>query len=217
MLTRRAAAQIFATAAATAALGGGTIRPAHAADKVVKIGSDLSLTGADSQGAVKVRNAITMAVDGSNEAGAIPGYPGRGYCRSAAAPRRPASMIRRRPPQRAQDMVSDKDVVAAIGPQMSGAGKAMAPILSQGDLATITPSSTNPDITDPKFAAQCTVPPARCRSTSAPSTTDAYQGHNMANFFAEKLQGKVGLRARRQRRSASASRLVPEAGRKERA
>ena len=44
--------------------------------------------------------------------------------------------------------------MAAIGPQMSGAGKAMTPILSQGDLATITPSSTNPDITNPKFAEQ---------------------------------------------------------------
>ena len=53
----------------------------------------------------------------------------------------------------ARKMVSDKEVVAAIGPQMSGAGKAMAPILSQGGLATITPTSTNPDITDPKFAA----------------------------------------------------------------
>ena len=37
---------------------------------------------------------------------------------------------------------------------MSGEGKAMSPILSAGNLATITPSSTNPDITSPKFAAQ---------------------------------------------------------------
>ena len=51
-------------------------------------------------------------------------------------------------------MVSDKEVVAAIGPMMSGAGKAMAPILSQGNLATITPASTNPDITNPKYAEQ---------------------------------------------------------------
>jgi branched-chain amino acid transport system substrate-binding protein len=36
---------------------------------------------------------------------------------------------------------------------MSDEGKAMTPILSEADLATITPSSTNPDITDPKFAA----------------------------------------------------------------
>ena len=54
----------------------------------------------------------------------------------------------------ARRMVSNKATVAAIGPQMSGAGKAMAPILSEGNLATITPSSTNPDITDPKFATQ---------------------------------------------------------------
>ena len=44
----------------------------------------------------------------------------------------------------ARKMVADNQVVAAIGPMMSGAGKAMAPILSQAGLATITPSSTNP-------------------------------------------------------------------------
>jgi branched-chain amino acid transport system substrate-binding protein len=187
MLTRRAAAQIFATAAATAALGGGTIRPAHAADKVVKIGSDLSLTGADSQGAVKVRNAITMAVDGSNEAGAIPGYRVEVLSlddgTATAGQYDPAQAA-----TNARKMVSDKDVVAAIGPQMSGAGKAMAPILSQGDLATITPSSTNPDITDPKFAAQYR--PAGKPIYFRTVTTDAYQGPNMANYFADKLNVK---------------------------
>src|ERR1700735_4950432 len=54
----------------------------------------------------------------------------------------------------ARKMVSDSSVVAALGPQMSGSGKAMSPILSQADLAIITPSSTNPDITDHKFASQ---------------------------------------------------------------
>ena len=67
----------------------------------------------------------------------------------------------------ARKMVADKEVVAAIGPQMSGAGKAMTPILSQGGLATITPSSTNPDITSPKFAEQYRRPASR--SISAPS------------------------------------------------
>jgi branched-chain amino acid transport system substrate-binding protein len=64
----------------------------------------------------------------------------------------------------------------------------MAPILSQGNLATITPSSTNPDITDPKFALQF-------RSAGKASyfrtvTTDAYHGPNMANYFAQKLKVK---------------------------
>ena len=63
---------------------------------------------------------------------------------------------------------------------MSGSGKAMSPILSQGDLATITPSSTNPDITDPKFAGQYRPKgkPIYFRTV----TTDAFQGPNMANY-----------------------------------
>jgi len=35
-------------------------------------------------------------------------------------------------------LVADPMVVANVGPQMSGEGKAMAPILSEADLATIT-------------------------------------------------------------------------------
>ena len=108
--------------------------------------------------------------------------------------------------------------MAAIGPQMSGAGKAMAPILSQGGLATITPTSTNPDITDPKFAEQYR--PAGKPIYFRTVTTDAFQGPYMANFFADVLKVKsvyilddsgaygVGSRTRsrgRPRRKASRS------------
>jgi branched-chain amino acid transport system substrate-binding protein len=62
----------------------------------------------------------------------------------------------------------------------------MSPILSAGDLAIITPSSTNPDITDPKFAAQYR--PAGKAIYFRTVTTDAFQGPNMANFMKEKLK-----------------------------
>jgi branched-chain amino acid transport system substrate-binding protein len=71
---------------------------------------------------------------------------------------------------------------------MSGAGKAMAPILSAGDLGTITPSSTNPDITDPKFAAQYR--PNGKAIYFRTVATDAYQGPNMANYMANTLKVK---------------------------
>jgi branched-chain amino acid transport system substrate-binding protein len=71
---------------------------------------------------------------------------------------------------------------------MSGEGKAMTPILSEADLATITPSSTNPDITDPKFAAQ--FKPKGKAIYFRTVTTDAFQGPNMANFFAQNLKVK---------------------------
>jgi branched-chain amino acid transport system substrate-binding protein len=84
--------------------------------------------------------------------------------------------------------VADKDVVGALGPEMSGAGKAMAPILSMGGLATITPTSTNPDISDPKFAQQFR--PAGKPIYFRTVTTDAFQGPNMANFYADALKVK---------------------------
>ena len=52
----------------------------------------------------------------------------------------------------ARRMVNDPLALVALGPYNSGSGKAMSPILSAGGLAIITPCSTNPDITDPKFA-----------------------------------------------------------------
>jgi branched-chain amino acid transport system substrate-binding protein len=182
MLTRR---QVFLATTAVAAFGvAGT---AHAADKVIKIGVDLSLTGADSQGAARVKNGIIMAVDAANAGNAVPGYKFDLLVTddgtATAGQYDPAQAA-----TNARKMVADKEVVAAIGPQMSGAGKAMAPILSQGDLATITPSSTNPDISDPKFAAQYR--PAGKPIYFRTVTTDAYQGPNMANFMAEKLHVK---------------------------
>ena len=111
-------------------------------------------------------------------------------------------------------MVADKDVVAAIGPQMSGAGKAMTPILSQGGLATITPSSTNPDITNPKFAEQYR--PAGKPIYFRTVTTDAYQGPNMANFLAEKLKVKsVYVLDDSGAFGVGVADCVPEAGREE--
>ena len=60
MLTRR---QTLLAATATAVIGIAGVDAAHAADKVVKIGVDLSLTGADAQGAARVKNGIVMAFD----------------------------------------------------------------------------------------------------------------------------------------------------------
>src|SRR2546423_9491140 len=71
---------------------------------------------------------------------------------------------------------------------MSGEGKAISPILSEADMATITPSSTNPDITDPKLQAQFR--PKGKAVYFRTVTTDAFQGPNMANylFHAQKVK-----------------------------
>jgi len=183
MLTRRGAAQLIATAAVAAAWVG--TKTAHAADATYKVGLDASLTGADAESAIRVRNGVTMALDEANAANAIPGIKLElvpfDDGTATAGQYDPAQAA-----TNARKMVSDKDIVAAVGPQMSGAGKAMAPILSEGGLAIITPSSTNPDITNPKFAEQFR--PAGKPIYFRTVTTDAFQGPNMANFFADTLK-----------------------------
>jgi branched-chain amino acid transport system substrate-binding protein len=184
MLTRRATAQLLATTAVVAALGDIS---AHAADKVIKVGISLSLTGADAESATRIKNGALMAFEEINGKHELAGYRIEPVIlddgTATAGQYDPAQAA-----TNARKMVSDKDVVAAIGPMMSGAGKAMAPILSQGDLATITPSSTNPDITNPKFAEQYR--PAGKAIYFRTVTTDAFQGPNMANYFADKLKVK---------------------------
>src|SRR3984957_16115814 len=184
MITRRAATGLFAATVVTAGAG---IGPAHAADKVVKIGADMSLTGADAQAAIKEKNAMQMAFDDANKRKVVPGYTFELLIlddgTATAGQYDPAQAA-----TNARKMVSDKDVVGALGPEMSGAGKAMTPILSPGGRATITMSSTNPHITNPKFAAQHR--PAGKPIYFRTVTTDAFQGPNMANFFAERLKVK---------------------------
>lgn len=164
------------------------VGPARAADQVVKIGIDASLTGGDAQSALLVKNGAVMAVDEANATHAVPGVKFEAMVLDDGT----ATAGQYDPAQgaiNARKMVADRAVMAAVGPEMSGVGKAMAPILSWGDLATITPSSTNPDLTDPKFAQQYR--PAGKPIYFRTVATDAYQGPNMANYFADTLKVKT--------------------------
>ena len=184
MITRRSALTAATALAAATTLGA---RTALAADKVIKIGINLSFTGADAESANRIANGAIFAFDEANAKHTVKGYTFQLVKLDDATPTAgqydPAQAA-----TNARTMVSDKAYVAALGPQMSGAGKAMAPILSQGNLAIITPSSTNPDITDPKFAAQ--YKPAGKAIYFRTVATDAFQGPNMANYMADTLKAK---------------------------
>jgi branched-chain amino acid transport system substrate-binding protein len=160
---------------------------AWAADKVVKVGVNLSFTGADAENAARISNGAVIAFDEANAAHAVKGYTFQVVklddATATAGQYDPAQAA-----TNARTMVSDKAYVAALGPQMSGAGKAMSPILSQGNLPIITPASTNPDITDPKFAQMYR--PAGKAIYFRTVATDAFQGPNMANYMADTLKVK---------------------------
>jgi branched-chain amino acid transport system substrate-binding protein len=185
MTTRR----VLITQLPAAALAGALFsKSVFAADeKRVTVGIDVSLTGAGAEDAILVKNGAMLAVDEANAKGGVAGY----YNEAMVLDDGTATAGQYDPAQaalNARKMVSNPNVVAAVGPQNSGCGKAMAPIFSQGDLATITPSSTNPDITDPKFASQ--FDPSGRPIYFRVVTTDTYQGPAMATYFAQVLNVK---------------------------
>jgi branched-chain amino acid transport system substrate-binding protein len=186
MLTRRTLLACLSTTALAGTLTARSYRAA-AAEKTVTIGINLPFTGADAHDAELIKDGALLAIDEANAKGGVGGYKIEVLLlddgTATAGQYDPAQAA-----TNARKMVANASVVAAIGPQMSGSGKAMSPILSQGGLATITPSSTNPDITDPRFAGQYRPKgkPIYFRTV----TTDAFQGPNMANYFADTLKVK---------------------------
>lgn len=172
--------------AATIAIAA-TISPSVAQQKSVKVGVMLPLTGADADDATLIKNGFMMAIDQQNAKGGVAGYKIEAVVYDSGS----ATAGQYDPAQAATNtkkLVADPAVVASLGPEMSGEGKAMTPILSEADMATITPSSTNPDITDPKFASQ--FKPKGKAIYFRTVTTDAFQGPNMANYYAQVLKVK---------------------------
>ena len=178
-MTRRALVAGIALLAVVAFLAGWPGGPA-AQQKVVKIGLSLPLTGADADGADAIMKGAQMAVAEINAKGGAAGNKLEAVVFDSATP----AAGQYDPAQAATNykkFIADSLVLAAVGPVMSGEGKAVSPIVSEADMATITPSSTNPDITDPKFQAQYR--PKGKAVYFRTVTTDAYQGPNMANYL----------------------------------
>ena len=182
--TRRAFTGLFGSTATVALMRGGA---AAAEPRSVTIGITLPLTGSGAEDAYNILHGAVQAIEEANAKGGPGGYRvqietlDNGTATAGQYDPAQAAVNARR-------LVVDKSVVAAIGPMSSGSGKAMAAILSQGNLATITPSSTNPDLTDPKFAALYR--PAELPIYFRTVTTDAFQGPNMASFMAKQLNIK---------------------------
>ena len=174
---RTALGLLGATALAGRARGAGA--------PIIRIAINVPLTGAEAQSAALIRDGALMAIDDINAKGGVAGFQLEAVTMddgtSTAGDYDPAQAT-----LNARRMIGDPTILAAIGPKNSGSGKAMSPILSRASLATITPSSTNPDITAANMAP--VYRPAGPAIFFRTVTTDAYQGPNMANFFVEQLK-----------------------------
>lgn len=158
-----------------------------AQQKVLKIGMSIPITGADADSSDAMIKGAQMALEEINAKDGAGGYKLDLVVYDSATP----TAGQYDPAQAATNyrkFIADNLVMAAVGTMMSGEGKAISPILSEADMATISQSATNPDITDPQFKAQYR--PKGKAVFFRNVTTDAYQGPNMANYAFHVLKVK---------------------------
>ena len=118
--------------------------PARAADRVIKIGLDLPLSGIDGAASLPARNAVVLAIDDANRRG-LPG--GR---KLALVDLDDAVQGKHNPAQGAQNMrafVADPDVLAVIGPMNSNVAEAEIPLSNAAGLAQISMGATSVELT----------------------------------------------------------------------
>ena len=168
-LVRRLIPSLVAAAALASSLAPAAthIAAAQSYPASIGIGINLPFTGADAADAANIRDGALMAIDDINAQG---GIGGKIKIKPVIKDDGTVAAGQYDPAQAAtntKQFVADESVMAVVGPQMSGSGKAMSPIASAADLMMITPSSTNPDITDPNVRQPVPAQRAR-RSTSGP-------------------------------------------------
>jgi branched-chain amino acid transport system substrate-binding protein len=128
---------------------------------------------------------VQLAVEDVNRRGGAGRHPLETLLLDSSAPGADTLSRQHATAARYERFIADPAVVAAVGPQTSGEGRAVAALLSRADLATITPSSTTFDITDPTLRARFR-PGGRAVYFRIVGT-DVTQGDAMARFAHARL------------------------------
>jgi len=156
MLSRRSLIIQMSTTALVGALAMHA-RSAAAADKTVKVGINLPFTGADAHDAELIKDGALLAIDEANAQGGVGGYKIEVVLlddgTATAGQYDPAQAA-----TNARKMVADKGVVAAIGPQMSGSGKAISRRLPRARQTPTSPTRNLPGNIGPKASRSISAP-----------------------------------------------------------
>ena len=123
---------------------------------------------------------VQLAIEDVNRRGGAGGHPLELVVRDSATPGLDTIGRQYAVARQYAELVADPAVVAVIGPQSSLEGRAVAALVNRADLATVTPSATTLDITDPTLTA--TFRPSRRATYFRTVGTDLTQGAAMARF-----------------------------------
>jgi branched-chain amino acid transport system substrate-binding protein len=174
-----AAAVLAVTAVSLSGVGAGPPgRP------TLMIGVSLALTGPDARWGIPMLRGVELAVEDVNRGGGAGGHMLETVVLDSAGPGLEGISLRRGT-NNYERFLADPAVIAIVGPQTSGEGRAVAALLSGADLATITPSATASDITDPMLKDHFR--PAGRAVYFRTVGTDLAQGGAMARFAHDRL------------------------------
>ncbi|GAA1983071.1 branched-chain amino acid ABC transporter substrate-binding protein [Kitasatospora viridis] len=162
------------TVTACGSRGGSSGGSSSSGDLTVTIGVDAPLSGQNSATGLGIQYGVQIAVDDANKNNTVPGVkfkvkalddqaqPGIGQ-------------------QNATALVGDSSVLGVIGPLNSGVAQSMQQVFQTADLVEISPSNTNPALTQgPNWASGNKVRPFKTYFRTA--TTDALQGAFAAQY-----------------------------------
>ena len=167
--------------------------PTAAANVVIKVATELPVSGADASSGKPAENGAHMAVDEANAANFLPGYTfvfdpkddvGAGGVHD---PTVGATNV--------TSLIGDAQVAGAVGPFNSNVAKAEMPIANQAPFALISPSNTNTCLTQNTPDTGCTGPndlistvrPSGKVTYFRVSTTDNHQGGVGADYVFKTL------------------------------
>ncbi|WP_448588957.1 branched-chain amino acid ABC transporter substrate-binding protein [Thermodesulfobium sp.] len=137
---------------------------------VIKIGFAAPLSGSQAEMGTYLKNGALMAIDKINAKGGINGKKLELVAMDDKADPKEAVSV-------AQKFAADPSIVAVIGHLNSGASIPASAIYHQAGLVMVSPSSTNPKLTEQGF-----------NNVFRVCTTDAMQGPFAAKFVKDKLK-----------------------------
>ncbi len=154
------------------ALSATTAKPYPADAKTIVLGEYGALTGAQASFGTSTNNAIKMAVEEINAKGGVLGKPVeiRVEDDNSQAAQVPSAVLK---------LINEDNVLAILGEVASSSSLAAAPICQKAGVPMLSPTSTNPKVTqvgDYIFRA-CFI--------------DPYVGESLANFSKSKLNAKT--------------------------
>ncbi|SEN67817.1 branched-chain amino acid ABC transporter substrate-binding protein [Actinacidiphila rubida] len=148
----------------------------------VVIGVDAPLTGANSATGLGIQYGVQIAVDDANAKNLVPGVTFK--IKPLDDKAQPATGQ-----TNATALVQEKDVIATVGPLNSGVAQSMQQVFESAKMVEISPSNTNPALTQGKdWATGTKTRPFTTYFRTA--TTDANQGNFAADYAVNTLKKK---------------------------